>query len=72
MTVFYINDERHCVPIMPWVTYETFDAALAEHPIDRMMHSDSLIRLPDHPVMITDRMTMAHSLEARVGGVTVA
>jgi asparagine synthase (glutamine-hydrolysing) len=42
-----------------------FDAALAEHPIDRMLHSDSFVRLPDHPVMITDRMTMAHSLEAR-------
>jgi asparagine synthase (glutamine-hydrolysing) len=42
-----------------------FDAAAAKHPIDRMLHADSLVRLPDHPVMITDRMTMAHSLEAR-------
>jgi asparagine synthase (glutamine-hydrolysing) len=42
-----------------------FDAAKAKHPIDRMLHADSMIRLPDHPVMITDRMTMAHSLEAR-------
>ncbi|MCG8467120.1 MAG: asparagine synthase (glutamine-hydrolyzing) [Gemmatimonadetes bacterium] len=42
--------------------FET-DAAL--HPIDRMLSADSAIRLPDHPVMITDRMTMAHGLEAR-------
>ncbi len=42
-----------------------FDAADAASPIDRMLHADSCIRLPDHPVMILDRMTMAHSLEAR-------
>jgi asparagine synthase (glutamine-hydrolysing) len=30
-----------------------------------MLYADSKIRLPDHPVMITDRMTMAHGLEAR-------
>ena len=34
-------------------------------PIDRMLYADSCVRLPDHPVMITDRMTMAHGLEAR-------
>ncbi|HKT73573.1 MAG TPA: asparagine synthase (glutamine-hydrolyzing) [Steroidobacteraceae bacterium] len=34
-------------------------------PLDRMLHADSQVRLPDHPVMITDRMTMAHGLEAR-------
>ena len=33
--------------------------------IDRMIYADSMIRLPDHPVMISDRMTMAHGLEAR-------
>ncbi|MDP9008559.1 MAG: asparagine synthase (glutamine-hydrolyzing) [Pseudomonadota bacterium] len=33
--------------------------------IDRMLYADSKIRLPDHPVMISDRMTMAHGLEAR-------
>jgi len=27
--------------------------------------ADNQIRLPDHPVMISDRMTMAHGLEAR-------
>jgi asparagine synthase (glutamine-hydrolysing) len=38
---------------------------LTGDPLDRMLYADSQIRLPDHPVMITDRMTMAHSLEAR-------
>jgi asparagine synthase (glutamine-hydrolysing) len=33
--------------------------------LDRMLSADSRIRLPDHPVMITDRMSMAHGLEAR-------
>jgi asparagine synthase (glutamine-hydrolysing) len=30
-----------------------------------MLYADSMVRLPDHPVMILDRMTMAHGLEAR-------
>jgi asparagine synthase (glutamine-hydrolysing) len=33
--------------------------------LDRMLYADSRVRLPDHPVMITDRMTMAHGVEAR-------
>jgi len=33
--------------------------------VDRMLYADSKVRLPDHPVMITDRMSMAHGLEAR-------
>jgi asparagine synthase (glutamine-hydrolysing) len=33
--------------------------------VDRMLYADSKIRLPDHPAMITDRMSMAHGLEAR-------
>jgi asparagine synthase (glutamine-hydrolysing) len=43
---------------------EPFDSLDGE-PLDRMLYADSRIRLPDHPVMITDRMTMAHGLEAR-------
>jgi asparagine synthase (glutamine-hydrolysing) len=39
--------------------------ALDGDPIDRMLYADSKVRLPDHPVMISDRMTMAHGLEAR-------
>ncbi len=42
-----------------------FDANNADHVIDRMLFADSMVRLPDHPVMILDRMTMAHGLEAR-------
>ena len=30
-----------------------------------MLYADTQVRQPDHPVMILDRMTMAHSLEAR-------
>ena len=30
-----------------------------------MLYADSHVRLPDHSVMILDRMTMAHGLEAR-------
>jgi asparagine synthase (glutamine-hydrolysing) len=33
--------------------------------LDRMLYADSCVRLPNHPVMITDRICMAHGLEAR-------
>lgn len=46
------------------VIEESFEAR-ADQPLDRMLSVDSAIRLPDHPVMITDRMTMARGLEAR-------
>ena len=42
-----------------------FDSANADEVVDKMLNSDSMIRMPDHPVMISDRMTMAHGLEAR-------
>ncbi len=42
-----------------------FDNANAAEAIDRMLWADSQVRMPDHSVMILDRMTMAHSLEAR-------
>ncbi len=44
---------------------EPYQRAKAKNIIDRMLYADSQVRLPDHPVMILDRMTMAHSLEAR-------
>lgn len=44
---------------------EAFDRASATDLVDKMLYADSQIRLPDHPVMILDRMTMAHGLEAR-------
>lgn len=42
-----------------------FDNANANELIDHMLNSDSMIRMPDHPVMTLDRMSMAHGLEAR-------
>ena len=47
------------------VMREAFLRADAAHPVDRMLYADYHARLPDHPVMIQDRMTMAHGLEAR-------
>ena len=44
---------------------EPFERAEASDMLDRMLYADSQVRLPDHPVMILDRMTMAHGLEAR-------
>jgi asparagine synthase (glutamine-hydrolysing) len=41
-----------------------FDSQGGDH-VDRMLYADSKVRLPDHPVMISDRMSMAHGLEAR-------
>ncbi|NOY63557.1 MAG: asparagine synthase (glutamine-hydrolyzing) [Gammaproteobacteria bacterium] len=42
-----------------------FENAKARDVVDRMLYADCQVRLPDHPVMILDRMTMAHGLEAR-------
>jgi asparagine synthase (glutamine-hydrolysing) len=42
-----------------------FDDAAAADDLDRMLHADSVTRLPEHSLMLTDRMTMAQSLEGR-------
>lgn len=42
-----------------------FDCDNASELLDKMMYTDSMIRLPDHSVMVLDRTTMAHGLEAR-------
>jgi asparagine synthase (glutamine-hydrolysing) len=47
------------------VIADTYDHAPADHPLDRMLHADYITRLPEHTLMLTDRTTMAHSLEAR-------
>lgn len=44
---------------------DAYAAAHATDVVDRMLAADSQIRMPDHSVMILDRMTMAHGLEAR-------
>ncbi len=42
-----------------------YDGAPAHSPVDRMLYTDTRSRLPDHPVMISDRMSMAFGLEVR-------
>lgn len=45
--------------------YANFDCDNATELVDKMLYADSMVRLPDHSVMILDRTTMAHGLEAR-------
>ncbi|MEZ5934980.1 MAG: asparagine synthase (glutamine-hydrolyzing) [Alphaproteobacteria bacterium] len=47
------------------VMKDAFDRVAGRDLVDRMLYADGHMRLPDHPVMISDRMTMAHGLEAR-------
>jgi asparagine synthase (glutamine-hydrolysing) len=47
------------------VIYERYRNAKAEDPIDKMLYADFMTRLTEHTLMLTDRMNMAHSLEAR-------
>jgi asparagine synthase (glutamine-hydrolysing) len=42
-----------------------FHEAEADSVLDRMLYADYMTRLPEHTLMLTDRMTMAHGLEAR-------
>ncbi len=42
-----------------------FDAGNADDLVDRMLYTDLMTRMPDHLMVIADRMTMAHSLESR-------
>jgi asparagine synthase (glutamine-hydrolysing) len=42
-----------------------FDADNAEHLVDKMLYTDLLTRIPEHLLLLVDRMTMAHSLESR-------
>jgi len=44
---------------------QPFNGAAAEDFLDRMLYTDFVTRLPEHSLMLTDRMTMAHGLEAR-------
>ena len=44
---------------------EHFNADNAEHVVDCMLSTDIMTRLPDHLLTVSDRMTMAHSLESR-------
>jgi asparagine synthase (glutamine-hydrolysing) len=42
-----------------------FEGAPAGDDVDRMLYTDYLTRLPEHSLMLTDRMSMAHGLEMR-------
>ena len=42
-----------------------FDATNSDELVDRMLHTDLMTRVPDHNLVIGDRMSMAHSLEVR-------
>ena len=42
-----------------------FEEAEARDDLDRMLQADVATRLPEHSLMLSDRMTMAHGLEAR-------
>ena len=44
---------------------EPFNNAEADSLLDRMLYTDFVTRLPEHSLALTDRMTMAHGLEAR-------
>jgi asparagine synthase (glutamine-hydrolysing) len=47
------------------VIIDQFERADSDDPIDRMLYADYMTRLPEHSLMLTDRMTMAHGLELR-------
>lgn len=44
---------------------ERFYESDAEHPIERMVYTDYCTRLPEHLLMLVDRMGMVHGLEVR-------
>lgn len=41
------------------------NGAPAADPVDQMLYADYMTRLPEHSLMLTDRMAMAHGLELR-------
>ncbi len=76
LSYFYFDRERRHELLGPKARerWHAFDAEAAIRTpyeaaegsdLDRMLYADSLVRLPNHPVMITDRICMAHGLEAR-------
>jgi asparagine synthase (glutamine-hydrolysing) len=47
------------------VITEAFNSDHAEDPLDRMLYADFVTRLPEHSLMLGDRMSMSHGLELR-------
>lgn len=57
----------HCpFPSTESLFVDAYDNLPKAHPIHRLMHIDLSYHLPDDLMIKNDRMTMAHSLEARV------
>jgi len=44
---------------------EAFDGAPARDVLHRMLHADMITRLPEHSLLLADRLSMAHGLELR-------
>ncbi|HXS89213.1 MAG TPA: asparagine synthase (glutamine-hydrolyzing) [Steroidobacteraceae bacterium] len=77
LSYFYFDRERRAGLFAPQVAEQwrgldaeaairtPYETAPGNQPLDRMLFADSMVRLPNHPVMITDRICMAHGLEAR-------
>jgi asparagine synthase (glutamine-hydrolysing) len=76
LTYFYFNREWRRQLFTPGASAQLATASAEDairvpfgratgEALDHMLYADSKVRMPDHPVMITDRMTMAHGLEAR-------
>lgn len=42
-----------------------FDDGAAQEPLDKMLYTDLMTRIPDQLLAISDRMSMAHSIEIR-------
>jgi len=65
-SLFHVKYKKELIAFDPEESIKKyFNSSNAKELIDKMLHSDSMIRMPDHPVMILDRMTMAHGLESR-------
>lgn len=76
LSYFYFDRERRAELFAPQIRehWRQLDAEAAIRApyeasggaaLDKMLFADSMVRLPNHPVMITDRICMAHGLEAR-------
>ena len=55
-----IEDDNSLAKILKY-----FDAQNVEHVVDKMLYTDLMTRMPDHLLVLTDRMCMAHSIENR-------
>ena len=65
--ILYSDPEKFAeFPATERIFRELYDASMADDPLDRLLEIDRCLFLPDDLMVKNDRMTMAHSLEARV------